>query len=102
VPEQQTVLAVKPYLGQDFYVPAFSLYIKNKKFQLVQDVQSVTYSDSLTEIDSFDMTVSNWDPKSGGNKGVFKSATVRYSIPGRMSSCGWATTATARAISVGC
>src|SRR5689334_12385421 len=70
--DQQTVLAVKPFLGQDFYVPAFQLYIRNKKFQLVQDVISVTYNDSLTEVDSFDMTVSNWNPKPGGQAGAFK------------------------------
>jgi phage protein D len=71
--EQQTILPVKPYPGQDFYVPAFELYIKNRKFQLIQDVLSVTYTDSLTEMDSFDIVVNNWDPRAGaGLPGVFK------------------------------
>src|SRR5215468_7863951 len=57
------VLPVNVYQDQDFYVPAFAVKIGNKEGILeMNDVLSVTYTDSLTEIDSFDMTISNWDP----------------------------------------
>jgi phage protein D len=52
------------YLGQDFYVPAYRLMIRGQDASVQNnDVLSVTYHDSLTEIDSFDMTVMNWDPE---------------------------------------
>jgi uncharacterized protein len=53
----QTVFA-----GHDFYVPAFRLMIRGKE-ALVEDrdVLSVSYKDSLDNIDSFDITVMNWD-----------------------------------------
>lgn len=70
--DQSTLLAVKPYIGQDFYVPAFQLFIRDKKFARVQDVLSVNYTDSLTEIDSFDLTVNNWNPKEAGQQSDFK------------------------------
>ena len=31
----------------------------------MNDVMSVTYSDSLANVDSFDMTVNNWDAATG-------------------------------------
>jgi hypothetical protein len=56
------VLPLNVYKDQDFYVPAFRLMIQGKT-SLVEnnDVLSVTFQDSLTEIDSFEMTVMNWD-----------------------------------------
>jgi uncharacterized protein len=57
------VLPVDIYKGQDFYVPAFVVKVGElTNPPEIDDVLSITYSDSLTEIDSFDMTVSNWDP----------------------------------------
>jgi phage protein D len=57
------VLPVDVYRNQDFYVPAFVVKVGEKQdITEANDVLSITYSDSLTEIDSFDMTVSNWDP----------------------------------------
>jgi phage protein D len=61
--EAPDVLPVDVYKGQDFYVPAFVVKVGEKKdLTETNDVLSITYSDSLTEIDSFDMTISNWDP----------------------------------------
>lgn len=56
-------LPVEIYRGQDFYVPAFIVKVQNKKVDpvVLNDILNVTYSDSLANIDSFDMTVNNWD-----------------------------------------
>ena len=44
------------FKGQDFYVPAFLVKVENRELQrdVLSDVVSVTYSDSLKEIDSFE------------------------------------------------
>ena len=49
------------YRNQDFYVPSFKILVGNRELLAVSDVMSVNYSDSLTSIDSYDLTVSNWD-----------------------------------------
>jgi phage protein D len=60
-------LPVNIYQGQDFYVPAFLIKVQNRELrQESYDIVSVTYSDSLTNIDSFDMTVNNWDDEATG------------------------------------
>jgi len=47
----------------DFYVPAYRVLLKGKdQPQLVQDILSVTFHDSLTDVDSVDLVVNNWDP----------------------------------------
>lgn len=47
----------------DFYVPAYRIRIKGQdQPPLEQDIQSVTYRDSLTDVDSMDLVVNNWDP----------------------------------------
>jgi uncharacterized protein len=50
------------YKDQDFYVPAFRIFLDGRE-QIMEanDVMSVTYKDSLEAIDSFEMTVNNWD-----------------------------------------
>jgi phage protein D len=47
-----------------FYVPRFEIRASGAGIDpaVLRDVLQVTYSDSTTEIDSFDMTVNNWDP----------------------------------------
>jgi phage protein D len=55
-------LPVEPFVGQDFYVPAYTIRLGGRDVPEMSDVTSVTYVDSLTAIDSFDLTVSNWDP----------------------------------------
>jgi uncharacterized protein len=55
--------AFEPFLGQDFYVPAYKLRVGGREVPEFDDVTTVTYSDSLTAIDSFDMTVNNWDAR---------------------------------------
>jgi phage protein D len=56
------VLPVEPFVDQDFYVPAYEIRLSDRDMPELADVTSVTYTDSLTAIDSFDLTVSNWDP----------------------------------------
>jgi phage protein D len=47
----------------DFYVPAFRIILKGKDQPgLVRDILSVTFHDSLTDVDSVDLVVNNWDP----------------------------------------
>lgn len=57
-------LPVNIYENQDFYVPAFIIRMMNKDVDpvVMNDIMSVTYTDSLDKIDSFEMTVNNWDP----------------------------------------
>ena len=47
----------------DFYVPRFEITASGRSLDagVVRDVLQVSYSDSTTEIDSFDVTVNNWD-----------------------------------------
>jgi phage protein D len=58
-----TTLPINIYQDQDFYVPAFIIKVENEELQRVvmNDILSVTYTDSLANVDSFEMTVSNWD-----------------------------------------
>jgi len=48
---------------QPFFAPAFELYVKGKKVPLsaVRDIMEVTYEDGTERIDSFSLTVNNWD-----------------------------------------
>lgn len=47
----------------DFYVPAYRVLLKGKQQpHLEQDILSVTFRDSLTDVDSVDLVVDNWDP----------------------------------------
>src|SRR6266496_3593581 len=69
------------FAGQDFYVPAFKVKVRGKELlQVESDVLSVTYTDTdnrddkkQLQMDSFDLTVNNWDPDGKGpGKGWFK------------------------------
>lgn len=57
------VLPVEPFVGQDFYVPAYKILVRGR--QLLEetfDIISVTYTENLDAVDSFDLTVNNhWD-----------------------------------------
>jgi Bacteriophage probable baseplate hub protein len=55
--------AVPIYPGQDFYVPAFEVNPPKRRLprDVLHDVVSVTYTDDITTIDSFELTVNNWD-----------------------------------------
>ena len=47
----------------DFYVPAYSVVLNGKvQPRWVQDIISVTFHNSLKDVDSVDLQVNNWDP----------------------------------------
>jgi uncharacterized protein len=62
------------YVGQDFYVPAFRVRVRGRDLlQAEYDVLSVSYTDSDADMDSFDLTINNWDPDGKGpGQGWFK------------------------------
>ncbi len=51
------------YQGQDFYVPSFEVRLDGRPpgRDVIRDIMAVTYKDNLQEIDSFELTVNNWD-----------------------------------------
>lgn len=67
------------FQGRDFYVPAFDIKIKGIDLpkETARDVIAVRYNDSIDKIDTFEITVNNWDaekldfkysgPKKGGD-----------------------------------
>jgi phage protein D len=56
-------VAVPIYDGQDFYVPHFEVKIAGQPQGqgVIRDILAVTYKDSLTDIDSFEIQINNWD-----------------------------------------
>jgi uncharacterized protein len=73
--------AVEIYKGQDFYVPTFEVKVDNARLQreTFRDITQVTYHDSLTEIDNFEITINNWDAKDR----TFKYSDKPQFNPGR-------------------
>jgi uncharacterized protein len=67
----------------DFYVPRFEISAGGVAIptSVVRDVVQVTYNDSTTEIDSFDITVNNWDAATRRFKYVGSETTTRSSDP---------------------
>jgi uncharacterized protein len=51
------------YKNRDLYVPAFEIRVNNQLLPnyASKDVIEVQYKDNVDEIDSFDITVNNWD-----------------------------------------
>jgi phage protein D len=51
-------------LKEGFYAPRFEVLVKGVQLpqDVIRDVISLTYRDNIREIDSFEMTVANWDP----------------------------------------
>ena len=76
-----TVVPTDVFTGQDFYVPSFQVWKGTKALNnIVPDVLSVSYTDSLTAIDSFELTINNWDPdKATKNTGTFATSPFKYS-----------------------
>ena len=58
--------AIPIYEGQDFYVPAFEVKLDGRPpgRDVIRDILSVSYKDSLQEIDSFEITdpIDGWPP----------------------------------------
>jgi phage protein D len=49
--------------GRDFYVPYFQVKIAGRPpgLDVIRDILQVSYKDNITEIDSFEITINNWD-----------------------------------------
>jgi phage protein D len=73
-------VAVPIYEGQDFYVPTFEVKLAGRPAgrDVVRDILSVTYKDSLQEIDSFEITINNWDAATR----AFKYSDLQLFDPG--------------------
>ncbi|MGA8432345.1 MAG: hypothetical protein WB729_21140 [Candidatus Sulfotelmatobacter sp.] len=71
------------YVGQDFYVPSFRVRVRGQALLKAEyDVLSVSYTDSDTEMDSFDLTINNWDPDGNGpGQGWFKYSDTNVFDP---------------------
>ncbi len=58
--------AVPIYTDQDFYVPYFEVKLRDGRSlgdDVVRDIIEVSYTDDVTELDRFDITINNWDAK---------------------------------------
>jgi uncharacterized protein len=74
------VIPLDVYVGEDFYVPAFRLMIRGQDAEVQDnDVISVTYEDSLDKIDSFNLTVMNWNAETR----TFKYSDTHTFDPGQ-------------------
>lgn len=73
--------AIAIYKGQDFYVPYFEVKIGEKPLQrdVVRDITTVSYKDNIAEIDSFEISISNWDAQ----KRDFKYSDGDLFLPGK-------------------
>ncbi len=70
---EATTVPFEVYKDQDFFVPAYRILVRDQEISLpVHDVMSVTYTETESDVDSFDLVVSNWDPGPGGGQGSFK------------------------------
>lgn len=61
---QIVALVDESKLRRSFYVPEFEVRIEGVGLprDVLRDVMQLTYRDSVAELDSFEMTVNNWDP----------------------------------------
>lgn len=67
----------------EFYVPRFEITAGGTAIptSVLRDVIQVSYNDSTTEIDSFDITVNNWDADARTFKYVGAETTTRSANP---------------------
>src|ERR1700738_3950233 len=56
-------VAVPIYRDQGFYVPFFQVKVAGRPQgqDVVRDILQVSYKNNIQEIDSFDITINNWD-----------------------------------------
>jgi uncharacterized protein len=68
------------YRGQDFWVPQFKVTLQGRTLEqeVVHDILRVEYADGLDEIDSFRLTINNWDAAARG----FKYSDGDLFVPG--------------------
>ncbi len=75
-----TTGAVPIYQGQDFYVPTFEVKVDGRPpgREVVRDILSVSYKDNVQEIDSFEISINNWDAETR----AFKYSDEKLFDPG--------------------
>jgi phage protein D len=73
--------AVPIYQGTDFYVPAFEVRVDRRRVSrdVIHDITQVTYQDNIEEIDSFEITINNWDAETL----TFKYSDEDTFLPGK-------------------
>jgi phage protein D len=69
------------YEGQDFYVPTFQVKLAGRKpgDDVIRDIQEVSYKDDVEQVDSFEITINNWD----ADKLAFKYSDQDLFNPGK-------------------
>jgi len=74
-------MAVPIYQGLDFYVPTFEVKLRGSALprDVIRDVAQVQYRDSVDDIDSFELTINNWD----ADKREFKYSDKDLFDPGK-------------------
>jgi uncharacterized protein len=74
------------YRDRDLYVPAFDLKINGQSLpdNAAKDVIDVRYSDSMDQIDSFEITVNNWDTQQQDFKYTGSTKTQQLSSRNRL------------------
>jgi hypothetical protein len=61
---EETTIDKESVRQEGFYVPRFEVRVNGVGLpqDVIRDVITLTYKDNIREIDSFEMTVANWDP----------------------------------------
>ena len=76
------VLNLDPEFLQDFYVPAFRIFVNGQELREIEsDVLSLTYSDKKNEIEHAELTINNWDPDGKGPPGCWKYSDSNVLAP---------------------
>lgn len=72
----------KFYEGRSFYVPSFEVKVGSRFLdaEVIRDILQVTYKDSLKEVDSFEISINNWD----ADKRTFKYSDGNVFLPGEV------------------
>jgi phage protein D len=80
-----TPLIAESQLQGGFYAPHFEVTVGGSGLpkEVVRDVTQITYRDGIAQLDSFEITVSNWDPGTGRFKyvGSETAAALQSSAP---------------------
>jgi phage protein D len=68
-------------LDQDFYVPYFEVILVNRKLgkEVIRDITQISYKDDIELVDSFQITISNWDAQ----RRAFKYSDIDMFLPGK-------------------
>ena len=76
------VPAIPIYQGRDFYVPTYQVKLQGRKpgEEVIRDIQEVSYKDDLEQVDSFEITINNWDADTRS----FKYSDQDLFLPGKL------------------